>query len=152
MVAVVDLEYFADLEDDGRLQYQGSLVVEDLQHDRVGPCFHQTQLGVRELTEDSPVPRAKEIDNFGVESEDDILLEAAEHFLEGGKDLVVHSHLKLEALVEVAICDNLNDDEGQGRRKTVLTQQHPLHFPQVYPELLLTHLVLLLCHLPDVEA
>ena len=56
--------------------------MEDLQHYRIGPRLHQAQLGVRELTQDGPVPRAKKIDNFGVESEDEVLLKAAEYFFE----------------------------------------------------------------------
>ena len=112
MTGLINLKYLADLEDDGRLEDELRLVVQHLEHDGSGPGLDEGQLRVRVLPNDVPILEVQEVDDLGVQPEDDVLLEVVEDLLVGGVYLVVHCYFELHALVEVAVRDYLYYYEG----------------------------------------
>ena len=152
MFGPIYFEDLADFEGHDSLEDEGGLVVQHFQHDGVGPCFDQGQLRVGELDQDGLVPLPQQVDHFRVDSQRHAFLQTAKDLLVGVEDLVVDGHLELKALVEVAVGNDFDDDKGKGGGEVILAEQHALHFLEINPELLLTDLVVLLGHLPDVEA
>ena len=64
MIGLVDLENFADLEDDGGFEDEMGLVVQNFEHDGGGPGFDQSQLRVWIFSDDVPVLETEEVDDF----------------------------------------------------------------------------------------
>jgi hypothetical protein len=62
-----------------------------------------------------------------MQSQKNIFLQVSIDLLVCAEDLVMDLYLELEALIEVTVGDDFDDDERQGRDQMFLAGQHALH-------------------------
>lgn len=64
---------------------------------------------------------------------------------------MMNLYLKLKALIEIAICNDFDDDEREGLSSAILPSQHFPHLWKIDPEFFLTHFIIFLGDFLDEE-
>ena len=138
---LVDFKDFANLKSQGRFEGQRDLAMQKFKHDSVCPVFCYLKLGVGEFGDDGLVFGGQEVDDLWMKAEYDTLVQTGVDFAVVGVGLMVDLDLKLDALIEITIGYDFDDNQRQSLADIVFIGHHLLNLTVVNSKLVLAELV-----------